>query len=91
MSQITRGQNRQYNAQFGICEKFILDATHAQPSGTVYNKIKVLVTTAAFSCTDSTVVSGSGSYPAIIPAGTELYGSFSDITVTAGTIICSNV
>ncbi len=91
MSQITKGQNRQYRTQFGAGAKYIVDSTHALPAGVVCNKIQVLVTTATFACVDASAVSGSGAYPAVLTVGTEIYGTFSGVSVSAGTLICTTI
>lgn len=89
---LIENQNRFFKKLFGeTTGNFIVDSTHPSPTGVKYYKLQVLVTTADLEIKDSSLATGSSTLPAILTAGTILYGIFSNVSVSAGTIKLYNI
>jgi len=73
---------------FGQAPRYIVDSSHPLPDNIVVNQLYALTNCSGFSCTDKYLTAGSGSYPTNIIWGWEIYGSFTDVKVTDGSILC---
>ena len=65
---------------------FIVTSSTPSPTGVKYYKLEVLTVTADLSLTDESLLTGSGSYPAILAVGTVSYGAFKNVKVSSGVV-----
>lgn len=67
-------------------QAWIVTSGNALPTGIKGYCIQVLADTTSLTVTDSSLVSGSPAYPATHSAGTVIYGTFTAVSVTDGTV-----
>ena len=76
-----------FNRLFSVTtNNFIVTSTTPSPLNVQFYKLEVLTTTAGLSISDDSLSTGSGSYPAILTAGTISYGIFKNVKLTSGVV-----
>jgi hypothetical protein len=73
---------------FGQAPRWIVDPDHPLPPGITVNQLYALSNCSGFTCVDAYLVSGSGAYPTNVIWGWEVYGSYTDVRVNEGSILC---
>lgn len=76
-----------FNRLFSVTtNNFIVTSTTPSPANVQFYKLEVLTVTAGLSLTDESLSSGSGTYPAILAAGTVSYGTFKNVKLSSGVV-----
>jgi hypothetical protein len=73
---------------FGSGSHFIVDSTHALPTGRPIRYALCMTDITGFSALDRSLEEGSGNFPSAFVAGIELPSNIQNITVTNGSIFC---
>lgn len=79
--------NRIDDKTFGDLEQFIITKDNALPTDRLLLFAIVLEDVTGFSAENDYLITGSGSYPTFLYAGTELPSGLKNVTVTGGTIL----
>jgi hypothetical protein len=72
---------------FGNSPQWIITSATPSPQGVIFESLYFETNVSGFACTNHKLMVGSGQHSSTMFMGTELFGSFENITVEEGSVI----